>query len=383
MKSGRRSVLRVGIGAWVALLAWTAVVSRAQEPGIVLRILSPRPDAVVGDPDGLVFVEGRALAPMGQYRSHDIVFAIDTSRTTAEPSGLDVDGDGEIGEQERRLLGGLLSRQAGHPDSILAMQLALTRTALEGVDPRETRVGLVAFPGLPEGKKARAFTEVPLTSDLNEIRLGLERILEMGSEGSASLAEAIAHASNELIGAGPARSSSREGTTRILAFFVGSPIRPQIAVGKASWNRGLGTSQVVASRGIRIDTFAVTEQAIGAPGPLAEMASLSGGSYTPVRQLDQVELRFERARFADTSLLQIRNATSGDRSGTILQSRDGRFATLVTVDEGENTLEVRVRAANGREARRRLVVTYDPDAPPHPLTPAQQRRRQDLLEAWN
>ncbi len=263
------------------------------------------------------------------------------------------------------------------------MQLALVRAALEGVDPRETRVGLVAFPGLPEGKKARAFTDVPLTSDLAEVRLGLDRILEMGSEGSASVAEAIAHAGNELIAAGAARSFSREGTTRILAFFVGSPIRPQIAVGKASWKRGLSTSDVVASRGIRIDTFAVTEQAISATGPLVEIASSSGGTYTPVRQLNQVKLRLEPARFADTSLLQIRNATSGDRSGTVLQSRDGRFAALVSLDEGENTLEVRVRAANGREARRRVVVTYDPEAPPHPLTPAQRRRRQDLLEAWN
>ncbi len=377
------SVLRVGLSAWIALLAWTAMESQAEEPGIVLRILSPRPDAVVGDPDGLAFVEGRALALMGAYRSHDIVFAIDTSRTTAEPSGLDIDGDGTIGEQQRQFLGGLFSRQPGHPDSILAMQLALVRAALEGVDPRETRVGLVAFPGLPEGKKARAFTDVPLTSDLAEVRLGLDRILEMGSEGSASVAEALAHAGNELIGAGAARSSSREGTTRILAFFVGSPIRPQIAVGKASWKRGLSTSDVVASRGIRIDTFAVTEQAISATGPLVEIASSSGGTYTPVRQLNQVKLRLEPARFADTSLLQIRNATSGDRSGTVLQSRDGRFVALVSLDEGENTLEVRVRAANGREARRRVVVTYDPEAPPHPLTPAQRRRRQDLLEAWN
>ncbi len=377
------SALRVGLRAFVALLAWTAVGSRAEEPGIVLRILSPRPDAVVGDPDGLVFLEGRALAPMGAYRSHDVVFAVDTSRTTAEPSGLDIDGDGTIGEQDRGLLGGLFSRQPAHPDSVLAMQLALVEAALEGVDPRETRVGLVAFPGLPEGKKARAFTEVPLTSDFAEIRLGLDRILEMGSEGSASVAEAVARAGNELIGAGSARSSRREGTTRILVFFVGSPIRPQIAVGKASWNRGLSTSEVVASRGIRIDTFAVSEQAIAAPGPLAEISSLTGGTYTPVRQLGGVKLRLELARFADTSLLQIRNATSGHRSGTVIQSRDGRFAALVSLDEGENALEVRVRAANGREARRRVVVTYDPGAPPHPLTPAQQRRRQDLLDAWN
>ncbi len=377
------SALRVGLRAFVALLALSATGSRAEEPGIVLRILSPRPDAVVGDPDGLVFLEGRALAPMGAYRSHDVVFAIDTSRMTGEPSGLDIDGDGTIGEQDRGLLGGLFSRQPAHPDSILAMQIALAKAALEGVDPRETRVGLVAFPGLPEGKKARALTEVPLTSDLVEVLLGLDRILELGSEGSASVAEALAHAGNELIGAGSARSSRREGTTRILVFFVGSPIRPQIAVGKASWNRGLSTSEVVASRGIRIDTFAVSQQAIGAPGPLAEISSLTGGNYTPVRQLGGVTLRLELARFADTSLLQIRNATSGHRSGTVIQSRDGRFAALVSLDEGENALEVRVRAANGREARRRVVVTYDPGAPPHPLTPAQQRRRQDLLDAWN
>ncbi len=364
--------------ATAALLIYGTGDSAADDAGIVLRILSPRPEAVVGDPDGLVFLEGRVLAPMGPYRTHDIVFVVDTSEATAASSGLDIDGDGEVRARPGR---SIFSRKRGSGDSILAMQVAAVKAVLAGLDPREARVGVVAFPGLPEAGDFGALTEVALTPDFEEVRQGLDRILEIGAAGAPNVAAAVALAGNELIGAGRARSTSRKRAKRVIAFFAGSPLLPPVGSGPPGPDFEVGTSQIAAERGIRIDTFAMSARAIAAPGPLTRMASVSGGTYTPVRGLGVVKLELDEVRFADVSLLRVRNATSGGRSIAAQQSPDGRFAAMVPLRVGENVLEVRARTVNGKEARSSVLVTYEPGAPSHPLTPPQQRRRAELLDA--
>ena len=71
-----------------------------KKPKLTLEIAAPAQNAVIGDPGGTAFVAGRALALYGEYQEFDIVFVIDTSDSTAAPSGADVDGDGQIGRAD-------------------------------------------------------------------------------------------------------------------------------------------------------------------------------------------------------------------------------------------------------------------------------------------
>jgi hypothetical protein len=66
------------------------------KPRLLLEVETPKPDSVVGDPGGMAFLSGRALALFGELQTFDIMFVVDTSESTSTPSGYDVDGNGKV-----------------------------------------------------------------------------------------------------------------------------------------------------------------------------------------------------------------------------------------------------------------------------------------------
>jgi hypothetical protein len=94
----------------------------------MLDIDSPSNGAVISDPTGMAFIGGKALALYGEYQTFDIVFVIDTSDSTAEPSGADIDGNGVVGEKRLAkylwLLGSILPLpNSDKADSVLAAEV--------------------------------------------------------------------------------------------------------------------------------------------------------------------------------------------------------------------------------------------------------------------
>ena len=73
----------------LAVLACSGVASAdgLGRPDLTLSISSPENGALIGDPRGMAFVSGKALALFGEFQTFDIVFVIDTSESTSAPSG--------------------------------------------------------------------------------------------------------------------------------------------------------------------------------------------------------------------------------------------------------------------------------------------------------
>jgi len=355
-------------------------------PELMLEIDSPTNGAVIGDPMGMAFVSGKSLALYGAYQTFDIVFVIDTSDSTAAPSGADVDGDGVIGERRGEKFLSILGRVLPLPnsdkgDSILAAEVAGMRVLLEQLDPRTTRVGLVAFSGDNDALTPDAYTEVPLTTDYEKVESGLDSIFRRGPKGLTNMVSAVNLASIELLGSQSAYSTRRDGAKRVIMFLTdGQPTLP--LENSQLQNAKMAIQQAVraAKLNVRIDTFAIGEDALSEPVVVVEMARVTSGVFTPVRNPKDVRAIFEEVNFSEIEKLEVRNKTNGELAGQLISNADGSFSALVAMKEGENTIEAYARSTDGTEARREIKVKFLAGGDPQALTPRMVAQRNRLLE---
>lgn len=388
-----------------ALLAWALVCLAAQAgaqgrtpsptapkktaerpPEILLEVETPTPGAVIGDPMGMAFVSGRALALYGEYQTFDIVFVVDTSDSTAAPSGADIDGDGTVGVRRGEKFLSILGRVLPLPntddgDSILAAEILAVRTLARQLDPRTTRVGLVAFSGDSDALTPDAYTEVPLTTDYSKLEKGLDALQRRGPKGLTNMVSAVSTATIELLGSQSAYSTKREGAKRVIMFLTdGQPTLPlensQLQNAKMAIQQAVRASKA----DIRIDTFAIGEEALSEPVVVVEMARVSGGVFTPVRHPKDMRAIFEEVNFSDIEKLEVRNKTRGRMADNLITNPDGSFSALVSVAEGENVLEAYARATDGTEARCDVTVKFLKGAATPELSPRLLAQRNRLLE---
>jgi hypothetical protein len=182
------SVARLALALLLSLHAGAA--ADEDQARLMLELEAPTPGSVIGDPQGLAFVAGKALALYGEYQTFDIVFVIDTSRSTAEPSGSDIDEDGKIGRRGGSFVEDYLAwlpflrwlplPNSDRGDSILAAELQAVRTLVDQLDPRTTRVGIVSFAGDQDPMTLDADTEAPLTAEFDEVDDALDNIMRDG-----------------------------------------------------------------------------------------------------------------------------------------------------------------------------------------------------------
>ena len=361
-------------------------LSSDKPPELVLEIDSPTSGAVIGDPMGAAFVSGRALALFGEYQTFDLVFVVDTSDSTAAPSGADVDGDGVIGERRGAKFLSILGRVLPLPnsdkgDSILAAEVAGVRVLLEQLDPRTTRVGLVAFSGDNDALTPDAYTEVPLTTDFAKVEKGLDAIFRRGPKGLTNMVSAVNLATIELLGSQSAYSTKRDGAKRVIMFLTdGQPTLP--LENSQLQNAKMAIQQAVraAKLDIRIDTFAIGEDALSEPVVVVEMARVSSGVFTPVRNPKDVRSIFEDVSFSEIETLEVRNKTTGALASQLISNADGSFSALLEMKEGENIIEAYARSTDGTAGRREIRVKFLPGAEAQVLSPRMVAQRNRLLE---
>ncbi len=351
-----------------------------------LSIDTPEPGAVIGDPGGMAFLAGRAIALYGEYQTFDIVFVIDTSESTSGPSGADIDGDGEIGRPRGSPWLSALGRVLPFPltdndDTVLAAEIAAAEALLDQLDARTTRVGVVVFSGDTDPMTPDAYTEVPLTTDHDRVRRGLARVRERGPAGMTNMVSGINTAIVELLGTESAFSERREGSRRIILFLTdGFPTLPFEQSRRLNARAAIDRAKRARRANIRIDTFAIGEDALDEPISVVEMARVTGGIFTPVRSPQDLRAIFEEVSFAEIERLEIRNQTTGSSAAYRIQNADGSFSALVPMREGTNKLEVFARARDGSEARRTLNLRFLPDASIQALSPRLISQRNRLLE---
>jgi Mg-chelatase subunit ChlD len=349
--------------------------------GLSVEIEQPVDGAVFGDELG-AFVAGTAIAPLGEVQPLDVIFVIDTSGSTADPSGMDVDGNGKIGESRLGTAGEVLGLGSTDPgDTVLAAEVAAARQFLKRLDPRRTRVGLVTFAGEEyEGGRIApdsAITEVGLTDDYLEIERRLTRVLERGPQGGTHMAAGVDQATIELKGLRGAFSRPNPRSDKIVVFLTdGQPMIPMSgpteAVAKAASR--------ARRAGIRFYTYGIGADALDRPLALMDLADTTGGSFTPVRDAARLPELMAEVDFADIEELRVRNRTTGEPAHASEIGADGSFGAMVPLKAGKNEIEVTARASDGRTATDVVVVQYAPGAPPPPLPPALVASRNRMLE---
>jgi len=355
-------------------------------PELLLEIDSPTNGAVIGDPMGSAFVSGKALALFGEYQTFDIVFVVDTSDSTAAPSGADIDGDGVIGERRGEKFLSILGRVLPLPnsdkeDSILAAEIAGVRVLLDQLDPRTTRVGVVAFSGDNDALTPDAYTEVPLTTDYGKVGKGLDDIFRRGPKGLTNMVSAVNLATIELLGSQSAYSAKREGAKRVIMFLTdGQPTLP--LENSQLQNAKMAIQQAVraAKLDVRIDTFAIGEDALSEPVVVVEMARVTSGVFTPVKNPKDLRAIFEDVSFSDIDELTVRNKTTDVAAEELISNADGSFSALLAMKVGENVIEAYARSTDGTAGRREIKVKFLAGAEAQTLTPRMVAQRNRLLE---
>jgi von Willebrand factor type A domain len=360
----------------------------AKERPLLLEVEYPQEGAVLGDQLG-AFVAGRAIAPVGDFRRLDVVFVIDTSFSTVDPSGSDINGNGVVGKATPGSLGSLFGLGEVDPgDSILAAEVASARHFLDRLDPRNTRVGIVTFAGEPvgDGFSTRvlnaAVTAVPLTTEYDEVHAGLDQILRQGPAGSTHMAAGVDQATVELLGLRGARSRPDPRSEKIVIFLTdGQPTLPY-----PSYNESGNVQAVLRAAershraGVRVYSFGIGPEALAGPIAIVRLAEITGGVFTPVRDPASLLDVVEEIDFANIESLTVRNATLDQPAFEVSLNADGSWGSLVPLAAGHNDLVVHAHATDGREAEVHVQVNYAPDAPSPQVPAALLARRNRLLE---
>ena len=256
--------------------------ARAQEPkhslssfraldqtNIHLEIEFPGDGAVVSDSACGIFVAGRAMALGDRSKRFDVALVLDTSGSTAEPTGADINGNGVIGTRQRGRISSLFGGSTDEGDSVMAAEVAAARQILRDFDPRTTRVAVITFAG-GDGEKETgppALTRQPLTNEYARVEQTLDFILRAEPHGQTHISGAVDHATTELLGLYGSRSEKIVDSEKLVFFFTdGQPTLPFGPLAQSDNTRAVRRSALRANKaGIRIHSFAIGSGGVGGP----------------------------------------------------------------------------------------------------------------------
>jgi Mg-chelatase subunit ChlD len=332
-----------------------------------LEIEYPLDGLVLGPSECGLFVAGRAGPP-----KLDVVIAIDTSVSTAAPSGIDVDGNGRVGRSEFAPIGFTLGeRSTDAGDSVLAAEVAAAQRLAQALDPRRTRLGLVSFSGGPADLKRgepvlpSALTIVPLTDDRGQLEAGLEILREGTPAGGTHMAAGVDQATIELLGLAGATSAADRSRSRAAVLLTDGvptqPFGPDLPADNV--RAALRAADRARLARIRVSTVAIGSMALEGPIAAVEIAETTGGSFIPVRRVTDLFAAIGDVRIAEPVRVQISNRTSGEKVRAFRMTPDGSWGGFVPLVPGDNRIEVVASTETGGEVRRTLTAALDETAP--------------------
>lgn len=351
------------------LLAALAAGARAD---VRVSIESPRSGERVENRVDQAPIRGTASADGKRAADFDVMIVLDVSGSTRSPSGVDVDGDGEVGVDPRRELipgfpGDIENTDPG--DSVFEAQAAAARALLRGLDPKRVRVGLATFAGEvdPSSGQRRsanqqdAWLEVPLTHDYAAVLRGLEAVIARGPSGATNFAAGLRLAITELSGLPGSRSSRRADAQPVILFLTDGvpslPIGSGAVTDPGDIEAAISAAKLAQVAGIRINTYALGENALTFPQAVTEIARVSLGTFTPVQNPGDIVALLQGVSFANVEDVVIANLTTGDFSTDVSLTPDGSFSGFVPVREGRN--EVRVTALSSDGTRGSVTLAID------------------------
>jgi hypothetical protein len=214
----------------------------------------------------------------------DVVIAIDRSGSMREPTGLDLDGDGVVGEFQR-------SEYTDRGDSLLAAELAAVARLIDVARLGGMRFAIVSYSGQDDYALEDSVTqrvdrrdarlEAELTDDLAALDAAVARVGSRGARGASSFAPAMRLALRSL------RAGEDEPGRRRRVLFISdspTPVRfaPMERIARDDARMEVEARRAIAS-GIAFHSFGIGEAAGSASGQaLAQIAGATGGTYRAV-----------------------------------------------------------------------------------------------------
>lgn len=363
------------VAAFLMAPAGRAVPDREAAP-VDIEIRSPQPGETVKNRVHMAPVRGAARSGSGEPADFDVLIAIDVSHSTRYPSGIDVDGDEEVGfnPQEELVAPGTYPEDlvcSDPDDTILAAEIQAARYLLQVLGSGRTRVGVVAFSGDVDpdtGTQVRpgqkdAWVVVPLTNDFQKIQRALDAIRDEGPHGATNYAAAVQLSVVELAGLPGAESQPRPEAKRVVLFLTdGVPTFPfgkGIVADPEDTEVAINAARLARKAGITINTYALGRHALAKPVAVMEMARLTVGAYTPVRNPGDIVSFLQGVSFANIDDVVITNLTTNEISYDVQLAPDGSFSAFVPVREGANQLQVTALASDGGEHTVELRLDFE------------------------
>ena len=371
----KAAVLPFAIGLTLPV-AFAEAATDLEPASVDIEINSPQPGQTVKNRVHMAPVRGAARSGRGESVDFDVLIAIDVSHSTRYPSGIDVDEDEEVGfnPHDELIAPGTYPEDvvcSDPDDTILAAEIRAARYLVEVLSAGHTRVGIVAFSGEvdPEIGRQRssdqkdAWVEIPLTDDFDAVYRTLEKVLAMGPHGATNYAAAVQLTVVELVGLPGSRSEKREGTKKVVLFLTdGVPTFPfgkGIVADPEDTEVAINASRLARKAGITINTYALGRHALAQPVAVMEMARLTVGTYTPVRNPGDIVSFLQGVSFANIDDVVITNLTTSEISYDVQLSPDGTFSAFVPVKEGPNRLQVTALASDGGEHSVELDLDFE------------------------
>ena len=363
--------------SWLMLLTLPAsAVPDLQPAKVAIEINSPQPGETVKNRVHMAPVRGAARSGSGKPIDFDVLIALDVSHSTRYPSGIDVDEDEEIGfdPHEELIAPGTYPEDvvcSDPDDTILAAEIKAARYLVEVLSAGRTRVGIIAFSGEVDPKTGKqvskdqrdAWVAIPLTNDFDSVYRTLEEVLRKGPHGATNYAAAIQLSVVELVGLSGARSTKRTGAKKVVLFLTdGVPTFPfgkGIVADAEDTEVAINASRLARKAGITINTYALGRHALAQPVAVIEMARLTIGTYTPVRNPGDIVSFLQGVSFANIDDVVITNLTTSEISYDVQLAPDGTFSAFVPVKEGPNRVQVTALASDGGEYSVELDLDFE------------------------
>jgi hypothetical protein len=327
----------------------------------------------------LLVIKGKAFVKGVDQPLVDLILVIDSSGSTARPSGVDVNGNGVIGRRVNEIMvfGVLIGSKITDPgDSVLAAEVQAAKNLLYQLDPETTRVGVVNFSGdfLPgtgyDGNRTfqanpltpDAYLAQPLTSDFGSVSRALDQIYISGAYGGTNISEGLRVAISEISGTRRSFSPSKHDTRKfVLLLSDGVPTFP---VGSASVSDpedkslAISAAKIADIASIRISTFALGIDSFEDPYTLREIARVSKGKYTPLINPGDIVDALPRTSFIDMDFVDVVNSTYVQRADQIVLNPAGGFIASVPVKDGVNKISATAHATDGRRAGDAITINF-------------------------
>ena len=366
---------------WLCALATLglAVPALSAPESAPVRILveSPQPGEPVRNKVHQAPIRGNAIAEGERPADFDVMVVLDVSGSTKAASGVDVDGDGEIGiNPQFELLPagtfpeGTLSTDPG--DTILAAEVAAADALIASLETTgRIRVGIISFSGEmnPDTGKRKAYdqqdawVEVPLTHDFAAARARLPKMLARGPFGGTNFAAGLRLAVTELVGLSGARSQPRPDAKKVVLFLTdGVPTFP-IGAGSVpddgDTEAALTAARLAHKAGVTVNTYALGPNALTNPLAATEIARITLGAFLPVRNPGNIVSFLSGVSFANVDDVVFTNLTTKEVSYDVSLAPDGSFSGFVPVREGRNRVRITALTSNGTSGSIDLDLDFE------------------------